>query len=294
MKENFLYNFIHIPKCAGTTIRKNILYNKKNILEVYKLFNPEFSTKAKTENYINKLKNRNSIEINFGHHVHYGIHELFSDRDSRYITFLRDPFDRIISVYNYFRTMQLNGVNLQKCNEVLFKDGKIMDFGNDWLEKNKFKVHNKMTIFLYYRFFGKLLEPEDLSESILSEIYSILDKFYFIGLTERKEDIYYFYHLLGLKKRKKNDNVSGKFFIPKDYEKLKEKLFPLYQYDLQLYEFAEAKNIQFKKEHPNFERGASKMRLKMEKDNRRMKIRRKFRTNMTKFKGIITNSKWNE
>ena len=183
--------------------------------------------------------------------------------------------------------MQLNGVNLQKCNEVLFKDGKIMDFGNEWLEKNKFKVHNKMTIFLYYRFFGKLLEPEDLSESILSEIYSILNKFYFIGLTENKDDIYYFYHLLGLKISKKNDNVSRKFFIPQDYEKLKEKLFPLYKYDSQLYEFAKTKNIQFKKKHPNFEIIASKTKLQMERNNKKMKIDKIFRTHFINLKGII-------
>ncbi len=292
MKKNSLYNFIHIPKCAGSTIRKNALFNfsSEKVFEVYMLNNRDFGSKAGIENYL-KSVDRDLINVNFGHKVYYGIHELFPDRDSRYITFLRDPFDRIISVYNYFRTMQMNDQNIQNCNEVLFKDGKIMDFGDEWLEKNKSKVHNKMTLFLYYKFFGKLLEPEDLSESILSEIYSILDKFYFIGLTENKEDIYYFYHLLGLKRDQKNDNVSEKFFIPHDYEKLKEKLFPLYQYDLQLYEFAEAKNIQFKIEHPNFERAVSKMRLKMEKYNKRVIIRGKLISNLVKYKHLITNRK---
>lgn len=258
-----LYIFIHIPKCAGTTLRENILlnYSSKEVLCIYKKYHQDFSDSKKVENFISNLseKRRKQIKVIIGHIVHYGIHKLFLDRVPQYVTFLRNPFDRIFSFYNYHRTMLDNGINVELCEKVLFSNGEIMDFGDEWLSKNNPKTNNRITSFLYSRFYGKNLRPDEISETDVLDIYSILNDFYFVGLTENKEDIHFFYHLLGLKKFRKNENVSKKFFIPQDFKKLKKEIFPYYKYDLKLYNYAKMKNNQFKNNYQNFEQDTLEM-----------------------------------
>ena len=66
MKKDDLYNFIHIPKCAGSTIRKNALFNysSEQVFEIYKLNNRDFGTRLGIENYIKRV-NKDMINVNF-------------------------------------------------------------------------------------------------------------------------------------------------------------------------------------------------------------------------------------
>lgn len=62
--EDNLFIFIHIPKCAGTTLRENILFNYKSeqVLCIYKDQNSEFSDAKSTENYISTLSEKSKYK----------------------------------------------------------------------------------------------------------------------------------------------------------------------------------------------------------------------------------------
>jgi len=83
----------HIPKCGGTTL-KNILN------EVYgKGFKWVLQTKFPEEAI--KEINFDTVECIHGH-VSYGLHKFFPKEISyKYVTFLRNPYDRLLSFYNF-------------------------------------------------------------------------------------------------------------------------------------------------------------------------------------------------
>nr|MBC8384092.1 hypothetical protein [Candidatus Cloacimonadota bacterium] len=70
-----IYIFFHIPKCAGTTLRKNLEFNYRSneVLNIYAAYNPVFKTAAGTENFIKKIpsKKKTKIKIIYGHNVHF-------------------------------------------------------------------------------------------------------------------------------------------------------------------------------------------------------------------------------
>jgi len=99
MKKN-PFIFIHIPKCAGTTLHKIINKNyEKN--ELYTIgMDPHVPIKNSIENFKNfPIEKRNKIKCLKGH-MPFGLH-LYLSNNPRYITILRDPVRRVVSHYNY-------------------------------------------------------------------------------------------------------------------------------------------------------------------------------------------------
>jgi len=84
--------FLHIPKTAGTSLMHLVAgqYPRGRCLFIYS-HQPEVlaSSRRLVEN----------VEAIFGH-FSYGIHELL-DVDAKYVTFLRNPIDRVISYFNH-------------------------------------------------------------------------------------------------------------------------------------------------------------------------------------------------
>jgi hypothetical protein len=90
--------FLHIPKCAGSAFR-DVLAANYDIRHA-------FIVRAPAEDHIALLKRlpefeRASLRLVAGH-VPYGIHELLPG-PSEYVTFLRDPVDRVVSLYYFIR-----------------------------------------------------------------------------------------------------------------------------------------------------------------------------------------------
>lgn len=91
--------FLHIPKCAGTTLTEEIIksrYSAEQLLIFYH---------HGTETLINDLKamplaRQKKIRCIAGHFA-FGIHNYFTPRPIAYITILRDPIERVISHYYY-------------------------------------------------------------------------------------------------------------------------------------------------------------------------------------------------
>lgn len=94
--------FIHIPKCAGTTLH-HIIEQQYAPEEIYTVPAVDWQ-----EDCYNDLKDnwpkekKNKIKVVKGHML-YGWHTAFGDNPYTYITFLRDPVDRIASLYHFSR-----------------------------------------------------------------------------------------------------------------------------------------------------------------------------------------------
>src|SRR6187551_2305638 len=99
MKENCKLIFLHIPKAGGTTFH-DILerhYKPGEIFDIRVLDQKQTSEKefidlpAEQKKKINLLKG----------HMEFGWHENFGNAEVQYVTFLRNPVERIFSLYNY-------------------------------------------------------------------------------------------------------------------------------------------------------------------------------------------------
>jgi len=85
--------FIHIPKTAGISLRKVLerFYEKEEIDLIYEEKIKEFKNLPEME--------RSNKKVYFGHYP-YGLHN-YIPRPCSYITILREPIERVISLYSY-------------------------------------------------------------------------------------------------------------------------------------------------------------------------------------------------
>lgn len=108
--------FLHVPKTAGTTLRYIIQYQYKPIA-VYELYNRRgrSTTHSQRLNELKKLPNAQKEKIRIiSSHFGFGLHE-FLPRPYTYITFLRKPVDRVISLYYYLhRTGGIPNITLEE------------------------------------------------------------------------------------------------------------------------------------------------------------------------------------
>ena len=98
-----LFLFLHIPKCAGTTLVNSLgSLGSKRFVVVSE--SPDSKEQALKDLYAAVAKQRTSpenLDVISGHDVFYGMHEV-SRKDPFYFTVLRDPMQRYISHYRHF------------------------------------------------------------------------------------------------------------------------------------------------------------------------------------------------
>ncbi len=93
--------FQHIPKTAGSSLIELFLYQHR---DEYKFI---CGKDGVLDNFINLDQNaKNRIKLLIGH-VDFGIHEFFDDK-SMYITFLRDPVERVVSHYYFIKSNKMH------------------------------------------------------------------------------------------------------------------------------------------------------------------------------------------
>jgi hypothetical protein len=97
MSEDLLDIFMHIPKTGGTTL--SAIFRKQ--YKVNEIFDHDsYESKIKKVDQLG-VEEKRKIKAVAGHY-NYGIHQHFS-KPSNYFTMLRDPVDRVISLYYFLQ-----------------------------------------------------------------------------------------------------------------------------------------------------------------------------------------------
>lgn len=258
-----LYIFLHVMKCAGTTISRHLTENLETdkVLLLYERSNPDCQDRASIRNKILTLPRaaRDNIRIIFGHNVYYGIHKFFPDREARYVTFLREPLDRTFSHYNFEVTMLDKEINLRRHRLFLFRGGKFLSM-KEWFEHNGI-FRNYIFKFLFTRMFSEksfciddwyAVSDREVTEQNLQRVKRKLKKFYFVGLVEDSRDFLFIYHKLGFGRFLDRDNVSTRFVRGEEAAGLKNILREGLQADAELYRFTQRLNKRFKARYPSY------------------------------------------
>src|SRR3989344_9024690 len=234
-EKDVLCIFLHIQKCAGSTIRVHIERSLKPGEYIFLYDGEYFDVREKQLKhftigkrreemalYLSQLTNeqKRRVRVLYGHRVYYGIHRFFPGREARYLTFIRHPTVRTLSLYNYSldhverpTKYSAEGDSTYRREELRWTcqnikpNGDVLPF-SQWFSKNQW-LSNFMTAFLIRQRFGN---PGDLPETILK-------KFYFVGFTEREPDLLFAYHLFGVRHFYPDQNVSPRYAQERDLSK---------------------------------------------------------------------------
>jgi len=267
--------FVHIPKTAGEGFKRNIeaSYSRNHFIRTsFTHFEPYYDIgqkKVKFYEGLNHFKtniaslleqDRKAIRCIAGHDSYFGIHELFP-QEPKYITFIRDPIDRTISLYNFERTaweiysthLPFNPFEhnfLKRLQDHFLIDGKVPDF-ETWLEQ----IYNQKHPF-YLSMANYLTHLGFSTDS--------LDQFAFVGITESyDEDALFLYHELGVSRFYADKNASTHFVIREQLEdRVLEKIKEKNQEDFRLYQLALEKNQELKNQREDFQQIISSMQKK--------------------------------
>lgn len=270
VKKDCLYIFFHIPKTAGTTFRYHV---EKNLNKDEYLFinqetlgldknktSVEYKEFAKlTKKLIKQLSDyeKSKLKIIVSHYVPNGI-EKFFNKDVRYITFIRDPIKRTISlytsIYGAYLKNKTNNTARKYYKRVLLLNDKVPDF-EKWL-KDVYCANSDV-----------------LSQTAFLEKMNYLDKkygfqkmfkiFFFIGLTEEySSDSLFLYELIGINKYFINQNVTEKYFDLNINRRTEQKISRANYKDLNLYKHALKARGEFVKHNSVYKKKLGLLKLK--------------------------------
>jgi hypothetical protein len=164
--------YVHVPKCAGITLATALrsCYGKENILNLHTLDKP---LREEIETVPQHVLDQARLILG---HVHYGIHEFLSGR-CLYVTLLREPVDRVLSLYKYILRDRAHPLH-----EHMHRTGMTLEeYVSSGVDEDQ--THNGMTRQLSGDDRGT--RPDDRS---LASAKDNLSTFAAVGLTERFDE----------------------------------------------------------------------------------------------------------
>jgi hypothetical protein len=200
-----LFIALHIYKTAGQTLGSNFRKNFRTgeWLPMYAgpigldktvgTANPGWDGEQ-VRDYVAKYATSKTKCIS-GHMAYFGIHNLVdSDREPLYIVFLRDPVERVASLYYYLKNKSTKTTNYW-YREIAEENWSI----EEWLENSKaLWITNGQLRQLLLDSYDEVLTEPNLRREHLEEGKRRLQQFWFVGLTETfHEDSHYVYGKLG-------------------------------------------------------------------------------------------------
>ncbi len=253
-KKSTQYIFLHVPKTAGTTFRAILErnYPEREICAVYPN-NAKYHQPDQVSEFSQKKKD--GFACFFGH-VSFGFHKRIG-RDIPYIAFLRNPVDRVISLYHHIMSHDRRFAE-KKISIVKFIQG----YKNIQADNQQVRILSGAN-----PTFGRVTE-----EMLWNAIENIENRFAFVGLTEYfDESLLLLNEKLELRKPwYVNDNVSrsrpGKDF----FSGLEMDVIRKFNYlDLVLYAYVKRRLLE--KISPHFQESVEKFREENEKRARSLK-----------------------
>lgn len=244
---------MHIPKTAGSTLRRNFELNfNDRCLFLYSELIGQAPLDANNSNELRIHRKNNGdklkqyiaqnatpdIDFLFGHKVNTELHNsVQGDREPRYITFLREPVERIISLYNFTR----NSPQIPEDHEAIAQNWTL----EEWLERTKRDIKNSQLMkFLPESAFPDTSQTDEqlnfqLSNYHLETAKESLSRFWFVGLTETfNSDALYLYGKLGTKRfypeKIVNASPNKKAVSPQT----RERIAAMNTLDIEFYNFA--------------------------------------------------------
>ena len=241
--ENPLF-YLHIPKTAGRTL-ESILYKNYSFDSVYRIYDIE-----QYESSYGKIAEKNPKQTQraqlFMGHIFFGMHTTFPSKHSKpYFSYLRDPIQRVVSLYNYIR--------MHQKNTLLQPDKSFMGLEQFVQQDITLEINNGQTRMLAgvsedVAAFPGLLKM-GVDASMVSNDSELLDRaksnieeyFLMVGVTERfTESLLLLSELMGLKElsysnRNMNQSAQHRYEIPDSTLALIQEKTEL---DRQLYDFA--------------------------------------------------------
>ena len=197
--------FLHIPKAGGNTLFSILdrIYGKEHIYDI-DLCGGDWD--AASKGFIDlSQKDKEKIKVLRGH-MHYGLHKHFVSQSAKYITFLRDPVERIISHYYFvLRSNEHYLYDIVTKNKMT-----LLDYATSNIS---WELDNGMTRSISGE---NRIQLNNCTQEVLDKAISNLKtNFIFFGLTERYDESiillknklkwsdYPFYRKLNIGKKKK-------------------------------------------------------------------------------------------
>jgi len=258
-----LYVFLHMPKCAGTTLAHHVRRNfrPEEALAVY-LNEPQsfFDPRSRRYECLTDWRDvdhrlaaltdadRGRVRVLYGHDVYYGIDKLFG-KPARYITFLRDPVGRLVSWYDMFRKILDSGRPLEsfpaaRC--LVTESGRARPFREWFLAADAEHGHltrNSMTGHFLYRFGRRKIPWSQLTAAHVDEAKAVLDEFCLVGTAAGYDRCApALYAEMDITRRYPDENVSRKkFCTSEEIESCVEVIRSKNPLDQALYEYAQSR-----------------------------------------------------
>lgn len=171
MSDHPLWLFFHLPKTGGTTFKTHLeryLSWDEQLVEFSNWGRRYRAKHGRSEFAARPPEERSKAVVLGGHQLQYGAHRMVpGNREARYVTFLRDPAERCVSLYNFRQSKGMTRL------------------GFDSWYNEEFLGDPQNSVVHFYA--SRLLAPEMLAdESVLvPAAKKVLERCWHVGMTDR-------------------------------------------------------------------------------------------------------------